>query len=120
MCIVCVCSQYMGAYTLYIFVLAVNASMPEQLQQYEQELKARADSLSAGEKVYSIDIWQVDQLHDSSHFIFGQPVLYLWQLPVPHIEVEDDITVDEVFDVRSDILVHDALDKSCVFPADES
>ena len=45
----------------------------------------------------------VDQFHDLlSHFISGRPVaLNLLQLPLPHIEVEDDITVDEVFDVRS-------------------
>ena len=35
-----------------IHYTAVDASMPEQLQQYEQELRARAESLSStGDKV---------------------------------------------------------------------
>lgn len=61
---------------------AVDASMPEQLQQYEQELKARADSLSAGEK-----------------------------LPGTHLDVEDENTTDEVFDESSSVMAESTKNK---------
>jgi hypothetical protein len=60
---------------MYAVCAAVDASMAEQLQQYEVELKTRAESLSAagGDK-----------------------------MTVTPMEVDDEVTVDEVFDVRPD------------------
>ena len=51
----------MSQHTVYMYTVcaAVDASMAEQLQQYEVELKTRAESLSAagGDKVCPVLLW---------------------------------------------------------------